>query len=229
MASYVIKKYEGSKGPRSTREQEEVDDDIGVVFKHQLWRTCWREIHPAWLLAYRMVAFFMLLFLLVVDVIVFGGLIGSYLSAYGCYREGGSDELSVIVLANSDYLFLNARYVFKNGNSIAYMVLFDHIVPCTKLWSVLPYSKSEYEGPKEQGTRNEQEEDDDIGVLFEHELWKTCWRQIHPALLMVYRIFDLLLVLFISIVDAILYGGSVFCYYTEYVFSSSVHPLSHHS
>lgn len=83
MASYVNKKYEGPKEPRSTREQEQdEEDDIGVVFEHQLWKTCWREIHPAWLLGYRMFSFFTLLFILIADVIIFGGQVFFYYTEY---------------------------------------------------------------------------------------------------------------------------------------------------
>ncbi|CAN6237024.1 unnamed protein product [Urochloa humidicola] len=76
----------------------------GLLYDDEAWRPCLREIHPAWLLAYRLISFFVLLSLLVVIVISDGGNIfyyytqwtfilvtiyfglGTALSIYGCSK-----------------------------------------------------------------------------------------------------------------------------------------------
>ena len=50
----------------------------GVLYDDEAWRPCLRDIHPAWLLAYRLISFFVLLSLLVVIVISDGGSIFYY-------------------------------------------------------------------------------------------------------------------------------------------------------
>lgn len=50
----------------------------GVLYDDEAWRPCLRDIHPAWLLAYRLISFFVLLSLLVVIVISDGGNIFYY-------------------------------------------------------------------------------------------------------------------------------------------------------
>lgn len=75
------------------------------------------------------------------------------------------------------------------------------------------YLIKKYEGPNKQRSRNEEE--DYIGVLYEDEVWKTCWKQIYPAWLMAYRIFAFFVLLFLIILNIIVYGGATFYYYTE--------------
>ncbi|GJN18908.1 hypothetical protein PR202_gb06120 [Eleusine coracana subsp. coracana] len=76
----------------------------GVLYDDEAWRPCLRDIHPAWLLAYRLISFFVLLSLLIVIVISDGGNIfyyytqwtfilvtiyfglGTALSIYGCSK-----------------------------------------------------------------------------------------------------------------------------------------------
>lgn len=50
----------------------------GVLYDDEAWRPCLRDIHPAWLLAYRLISFFVLLSLLIVIVISDGGNIFYY-------------------------------------------------------------------------------------------------------------------------------------------------------
>ncbi|KAL6629772.1 hypothetical protein ACP70R_029537 [Stipagrostis hirtigluma subsp. patula] len=76
----------------------------GVLYDDEAWRPCLRDIHPAWLLAYRLISFFVLLSLLIVIIISDGGSIfyyytqwtfilvtiyfglGTALSIYGCSK-----------------------------------------------------------------------------------------------------------------------------------------------
>jgi hypothetical protein len=69
VATILIWRYEGPchRYPSSERERE------GLLYDDEAWRPCLKEIHPAWLLAYRLVAFFVLLGLLIVIIVVDGG------------------------------------------------------------------------------------------------------------------------------------------------------------
>ncbi|KAL2935961.1 hypothetical protein RDABS01_019079 [Bienertia sinuspersici] len=122
-ASFLISKYEGPRNSKRrsynnttttnnnviissnnqigrTRNEEE---NPGILYADEIWMPCLKGIHPGWLLAFRVCAFFVLLILLIVNGIVdtpsifyyytqwtfslvtlyFG--LGSLLSMYGCY------------------------------------------------------------------------------------------------------------------------------------------------
>ncbi|KAG6716040.1 hypothetical protein I3842_04G027300 [Carya illinoinensis] len=53
-------------------------DRAWISHEDKAWRTCLKEIHPIWLLAYRVIAFCLLLGTIVVKVVVNGGLIFFY-------------------------------------------------------------------------------------------------------------------------------------------------------
>ncbi|XP_021292244.1 uncharacterized protein LOC110422592 isoform X1 [Herrania umbratica] len=99
----LIWKYEGfRKSNHSNGETQQ--DTAGSLHEDETWRPCLKGIHPAWLLAFRLVAFFVLLILLFVTSFVDGGSIfyyytqwtftlitiyfglGSVLSMRGCYQ-----------------------------------------------------------------------------------------------------------------------------------------------
>ncbi|XP_071731687.1 uncharacterized protein [Rutidosis leptorrhynchoides] len=116
IASYLITKYEGPV-KRKLRNREDKDDDDddygGVLYDDELWKPCLKGIHPAWLLSFRIFAFFVLSILLVLNAIVDSGSIfyyytqwtftlitiyfgiGSLLSIYGCkqyHNKVGGDR-----------------------------------------------------------------------------------------------------------------------------------------
>ncbi|KAI3948274.1 hypothetical protein MKW92_035262 [Papaver armeniacum] len=64
IASYLIWKYEGSNRVRV--KSQELYEDEG-------WRPCFKDLHPAWLMAFRIIGFVVLLALLVANAIVDGG------------------------------------------------------------------------------------------------------------------------------------------------------------
>ncbi|CAA6661218.1 unnamed protein product [Spirodela intermedia] len=102
MAGILIWKYEGST-PAGEDGGEAREEPVGTVYDDESWRPCLKEIHPAWLLIYRAIAFLVLLALLITIVAAKGGEmfyyytqwtfalvtvyfgIGSLLSIYGCY------------------------------------------------------------------------------------------------------------------------------------------------
>lgn len=76
---YIILKYEGPKNLRNGRaETGEEEEPAGVVYEDELWKPSLLGIHPAWLLGYRLVVFFVLLIMLGLNVAVDGGSIFDY-------------------------------------------------------------------------------------------------------------------------------------------------------
>ncbi|XP_021718913.1 uncharacterized protein LOC110686626 isoform X1 [Chenopodium quinoa] len=104
-ASFLISKHEGPrKSSKPNLDEEEISKEKpGILYADEVWMPCLKGMHPGWLLAFRVCAFFVLLILLIVNVIVDGGSIfyyytqwtftlvtiyfalGSVLSMYGCY------------------------------------------------------------------------------------------------------------------------------------------------
>lgn len=69
----IIWKYEecSSKSKRS-QQRENGEKKAGILYKDDVWKTCYKAIHPNWLLAYRLIAFAVLLSLLIADVVLHG-------------------------------------------------------------------------------------------------------------------------------------------------------------
>ncbi|KMZ69450.1 hypothetical protein ZOSMA_214G00380 [Zostera marina] len=102
----LIRRYEGlgqeNKAESQRQMKQKETDHVGTVYDDDSWRPCLKYIHPAWLLAFRLTAFFVLSGLLTVyvsiegtqtfyyytqwtfgfDIVYFG--LGSLLSIYGC-------------------------------------------------------------------------------------------------------------------------------------------------
>ncbi|XP_062218098.1 uncharacterized protein LOC133918302 [Phragmites australis] len=111
----------GGEGDRKGRRP-------GVLYDDEAWRPCLRDIHPAWLLAYRLISFFVLLSLLIVIVITDGGNIfyyytqwtfilvtiyfglGTALSIYGCSKF--ADENAAAAMADME---LGTSYVARGA------------------------------------------------------------------------------------------------------------------
>ena len=78
LACFLIWKYEGPSSRDSNgddggdREEAPSRAGPGVVYLEDCWKPCLEEIHPGWLLAFRLVAFFILSSILLVDIITDG-------------------------------------------------------------------------------------------------------------------------------------------------------------
>lgn len=76
----LIWRFEGLRNARRSNnsrvtQQEEEEETIGTLYEDETWRPCLKGIHPAWLLAFRLVAFVVLLVLLIITACVDGGTI----------------------------------------------------------------------------------------------------------------------------------------------------------
>lgn len=74
----LIWRFEGLRNSRrnnNSRGTQQEEETIGILYEDETWRSCLKGIHPAWLLAFRLVAFFVLLVLLIITAFVDGGAI----------------------------------------------------------------------------------------------------------------------------------------------------------
>ncbi|KAK1302415.1 hypothetical protein QJS10_CPB12g00159 [Acorus calamus] len=124
-AAFLIWKYEGS---RSDQDGSQTEECKGTLYEDDCWRPCLKEIHPAWLLVFRVTACCLLLALLIVNVGIDGGGIlfyytqwtfllvtiyfglGSCLSIYGCYQLLDKD---------GDYAVDHVRVDAEQGTYVA--------------------------------------------------------------------------------------------------------------
>ncbi|XP_076955555.1 uncharacterized protein LOC143630423 [Bidens hawaiensis] len=103
--SILIIKYEVFNKKKTHTKYDELDaDPIGILYEDETWKTCFKSIHPTWLLVYRLFAFGVMLALFIANVVIDGtdvlffytqwtfalvafyfGLASSH-SIYGCYQ-----------------------------------------------------------------------------------------------------------------------------------------------
>ncbi|KAL4333137.1 hypothetical protein GQ457_07G017110 [Hibiscus cannabinus] len=104
VAAVIVWKLEGRKRWEHRRRQS-LKEPTGLLYEDETWNTCLEAIHPAWLLGFRVFAFFILLLLLIASVVIDGGAIfffytqwtftlvtiyfgfGSAISIYGCRKH----------------------------------------------------------------------------------------------------------------------------------------------
>ncbi|KAM7269840.1 hypothetical protein ACFE04_025337 [Oxalis oulophora] len=115
VSAFLIWKYEAPKR-KTRREDHQQKEKVGKLHEGEAWSTCVKTIHPAWLLAYRVIAFFFLFALIITNVAIDGGYIfyfytqwtftlvtiyfgfGSVMSIYGCFKhqpKNGGNHVSL--------------------------------------------------------------------------------------------------------------------------------------
>lgn len=73
VSAILIAKYEVVNKKKSRQEDYEPDfEPVGILYDDETWRTSLTSVHPAWLLAYRLVAFVVLLAILSINLAVSG-------------------------------------------------------------------------------------------------------------------------------------------------------------
>ncbi|XP_021888795.1 uncharacterized protein LOC110807835 [Carica papaya] len=137
-ASTLISKHEGFRRRRDENEEDQ-QDSAGTLFEDETWKPCLKGIHPAWLLAFRVVAFFVLLVMLFVIVLADGGTIfyyytqwtftlitfyfglGTSLSLHGCYqyhKRTRGDRVGNVEL-DAEQGNIDSTAVAENSNNAA--------------------------------------------------------------------------------------------------------------
>ncbi|XP_058194893.1 uncharacterized protein LOC131311441 [Rhododendron vialii] len=71
VSAIIIWKFEGSKKSK-TAGRDNCRDKVGSLYKDEAWKTSLIVVHPAWLLAFRVIAFSTLLALLIASVVLHG-------------------------------------------------------------------------------------------------------------------------------------------------------------
>ncbi|KAJ0676586.1 hypothetical protein HanOQP8_Chr12g0463571 [Helianthus annuus] len=72
-AAIVIAKYEVVNKKRRKQQDDELDvEPVGILYDDETWRTSIKWLHPVWLLAYRLIAFSVLLAILSINLAISG-------------------------------------------------------------------------------------------------------------------------------------------------------------
>ncbi|KAL3511310.1 hypothetical protein ACH5RR_030711 [Cinchona calisaya] len=66
MAAIIIWRYEGFKKSKA-QDRDSHKEKVGTLYEDEAWKTSSKRIHPAWLLAYRVIGFSLLLGILIGD------------------------------------------------------------------------------------------------------------------------------------------------------------------
>ena len=77
-STLLLWKYERLRKPARNGSRVTQQETSATLYEDETWRPCLKGIHPAWLMAFRVVAFIMLLVLLIINATVDGGSIFYY-------------------------------------------------------------------------------------------------------------------------------------------------------
>lgn len=131
MASFLIWKYEGPSNSKTYKEANRLEK-AWSLYDCEAWMPCVKEIHPAWLLAFRIIAFCLLLTACTADVaivgtdlfyyytqwtfmlVIFYFAFGSVLSAYGLFQHHNK----MLTVSSLDLDAQQAVYVPLNNEDL---------------------------------------------------------------------------------------------------------------
>lgn len=78
---------------------------------------------------------------------------------------------------------------------------------------------SKYECRRNPKENREREKKEPPGILYEDDVWRPCLRTIHPGWLLGYRVVAFIVLLLMLILNAVVDGGDIFYYYTQWTFT----------
>lgn len=133
ISSMIIWKCEGFNKIHSKRRENQ-QGKLGSLYKDEAWKTCIKQIHPVWLLAFRSFAFIVLLAVLTANIVIDGGYvfyfytqwsftlvtiyfaIGTVFSIYGCcqYHKRKDNH----VLLDTEHGSYAATVLNENPNNL---------------------------------------------------------------------------------------------------------------
>nr|XP_043606327.1 uncharacterized protein LOC122578431 [Erigeron canadensis] len=91
---------------------------------------------------------------------------------------------------------------------------------CTMIAAVIIIIKYEKLFNKKTSNKKDDEHDvEPIGILYEDETWRTSLKALHPAWLLVFRLFAFGVMLALLIANLIIDGGDIFYFYTQWTFT----------
>ncbi|KAK2442898.1 hypothetical protein P8452_21312 [Trifolium repens] len=126
----------------------------------------------------------------------------------------GSWEPIMTVKTNTQSYWLNWR-VLLCSIWVLLSIIFSLLL-------ILKYEKLLRNASSSNGSETEREtqEEENSAILYEDETWRPCLKGIHPAWLLAFRIFAFFVLLVLLTFNAVVDGGSIFYYYTQWTFAS---------